>query len=556
MYLDGTTINTNSVKSTSKTKKPKKPKKKAGVKKPKKKSDLGVTDLGVTDLDVTDLGVTDLGVTDLDVTDLGVTDLGVTDLDVTDLGVTDVTDLGVTDVTDLDVTDLGVTDVTDLGVTDLGVTDVTDLGVTDVTDLDVTDLGVTDLDATDLDATDLDATDATDLDATDATDLDATDATDLDATDARCNPKEYNPFNDDILYRFICKYPAPLFNKIAGMVYGAATAECFGVQADNMHLEYLQERFPEGVKEMPTTQSHGIKPDDWGGNTDQLVLMIDTLIDNKCNFDVGTFAHKLKTWRSKGFRELGDLTGTGMDQLVNRVTANSEFTTDPIGISRKVFHELGGSAVTNGSIVRGSVLGVTSNWQSMTIQQAMSTHANSLCVYSSWIMTSMCRELMSGHLPPPTEFLKNKIAFIKKNYAKVFNEYQLIYECKFPVHSVDGQDLTYEMIMSEQLKRLKLGEDPLNHTLKTIGCGFYALNVVRCVANQRGTSLTYDNMFKNTVQAVVNQGGDTDTNAATVGSILGSWLSYTNLPRDWVMRLEHKRWLDKKLVELFKVMMK
>lgn len=365
--------------------------------------------------------------------------------------------------------------------------------------------------------------------------------------------KDFNPFKDDVLYRFLCEYPVPLFNKLAGLVYGCAAAECFGVQADNMNTEYLHERFPDGVNEMPTVQSHGIRPNDWGGNTDQLVVIIDALTETGGDFDLGVFVRKLKKWRKQGFQELGDLTGTGMDQVTSRVTANTDFVRDPIGVSRKTVGDFIGANASNGSVVRGCMLSVSNNWQSVAIQQSMATHANNVSIYSSWLLTSMCRELMRDHLPPPTHFLKNKLAFIKRPHAKLFNESQRVYECKFPVVA-DGEDLTYERILEEQLKRLDLGTEPHTNALKTIGCAFYALNAIRCVANGHGTKLSYDNIFKETVKAIVNQGGDTDTNAAAAGAVMGSWLSYTNLPSDWVLRFENKRWLDKKLIELFKTM--
>jgi ADP-ribosylglycohydrolase len=43
------------------------------------------------------------------------------------------------------------------------------------------------------------------------------------------------------------------------------------------------------------------------------------------------------------------------------------------------------------------------------------------------------------------------------------------------------------------------------------------------------------------------QGGDTDTNCAVVGQILGSHLGYNKLPADWINSLKHTKWLNDKI---------
>jgi hypothetical protein len=153
----------------------------------------------------------------------------------------------------------------------------------------------------------------------------------------------------------------------------------------------------------------------------------------------------------------------------------------------------------------------------------------------------------------PGYFLKNKLAYIKNKNAKEFNKYQMIYECKFEIDIQNNT--TFETIIQKQLFKLELGVPPYNHPLKSIGCAFYALNIIRCVVSNRATTINNNNMFKKVVSAVVNQGGDTDTNAAIVGAVLGSWLCYSGVPYEWTSRFRHKDWLDKKIIKLFKMIM-
>src|SRR5690348_7842524 len=43
-------------------------------------------------------------------------------------------------------------------------------------------------------------------------------------------------------------------------------------------------------------------------------------------------------------------------------------------------------------------------------------------------------------------------------------------------------------------------------------------------------------------------------NCAVCGALVGAKIGYTNLPRDWLMAMPHKKWLDQKVVALLKLM--
>jgi ADP-ribosylglycohydrolase len=43
-----------------------------------------------------------------------------------------------------------------------------------------------------------------------------------------------------------------------------------------------------------------------------------------------------------------------------------------------------------------------------------------------------------------------------------------------------------------------------------------------------------------------------DTNAAVAGQIFGTYVTYSNLPMDWISTLKHKQWLDRKIITFVK----
>mgnify|MGYP001573842770 CR=1 FL=1 len=82
--------------------------------------------------------------------------------------------------------------------------------------------------------------------------------------------------------------------------------------------------------------------------------------------------------------------------------------------------------------------------------------------------------------------------------------------------------------------------------MKTLGCGIHAL---QCISSAIHSETPVD--FKKIILDIINKGGDTDTNAAVAGQVLGAHLGYSKLPKDWLRKLKHKEWLDKKIIAMF-----
>ncbi len=53
--------------------------------------------------------------------------------------------------------------------------------------------------------------------------------------------------------------------------------------------------------------------------------------------------------------------------------------------------------------------------------------------------------------------------------------------------------------------------------------------------------------FLQIIEEVISEGGDADTNAAVGGALMGCFIGYKNLPKDWIETFEHRDWLDQKV---------
>jgi len=95
----------------------------------------------------------------------------------------------------------------------------------------------------------------------------------------------------------------------------------------------------------------------------------------------------------------------------------------------------------------------------------------------------------------------------------------------------------------ERVKDLHLDDSKvIGYTMKCVGSGFWALKS--------------EQDFKDTLLQLVREGGDADTNGAVAGSLLGCRLGFSELPKEWLIELPNKRWLDKKVVQCFKHILK
>jgi len=87
----------------------------------------------------------------------------------------------------------------------------------------------------------------------------------------------------------------------------------------------------------------------------------------------------------------------------------------------------------------------------------------------------------------------------------------------------------------EELLRLNLDEEnKIGYTLKCMGSGLWGV----CSGRD----------FKTTLNALIKQGGDGDTNGAVCGGMYGARYGYSSLPRAWLCCLPHKSWLDNKVL--------
>jgi len=125
-----------------------------------------------------------------------------------------------------------------------------------------------------------------------------------------------------------------LVDKIRGLVWGAALGDATGLCTEFMSKEEASQKYADISKVGPGSRvqdRHRSRwaQGDWTDDTDQMILLMDSLLANKGVLDPHAFAESLGQWRNEGFPELGDTAGLGIGSTVNAVLEHPAFAVAP-----------------------------------------------------------------------------------------------------------------------------------------------------------------------------------------------------------------------------------
>ena len=114
-----------------------------------------------------------------------------------------------------------------------------------------------------------------------------------------------------------------LIDRLLGCAYGQALGDAYGLSTEFETRERVARNYPDRSKIIPfpdyvlTGHSSRWARGDWTDDTDQWILILETIIDEHGEEKI--FAKKLKNWIQHGFPELGDFAGMGLGANVQQV---------------------------------------------------------------------------------------------------------------------------------------------------------------------------------------------------------------------------------------------
>lgn len=286
-----------------------------------------------------------------------------------------------------------------------------------------------------------------------------------------------------------------------GVLLGTAAGNALGLPVEGHSHRSIERHHHGGIHEVEPAELER----DWDDDLAQTAILAEALL---AGFDQADFARRLVQWSGDSGRGIGNLTAD--------VTAELAKGTPVQDAARLVWERSAMFAAGNGAIMRTSPVALRhrrsgSELVDIARAQAAVTHYSPLCQWSSAVLCTAVAMLLAGRSPDP-QMLADAVT-----------------EAGAP------GEVAVAMLFVQQRELGELGlDDPMDmgYTLKALQVGLWACE--------------QDDDFESVLAEVVRWGGDTDSNGAIAGAVMGARLGAEAIPERWLRNIPD----GKRLIEL------
>jgi ADP-ribosyl-[dinitrogen reductase] hydrolase len=282
-----------------------------------------------------------------------------------------------------------------------------------------------------------------------------------------------------------------LVSRARGALLGLVAGNQLGVPTEHLGTaEAIRKAFPHGVTELKPPPKNSPYDDDAA-----MALLLGESLLAAGGFDASDVAGRWVKWMK--------LDGRGIGVTTKRAIALIDRGKEPFEAGRLAAQENPGRAAGNGSVMR--CIPVALRYHNsldrlirVSTQQAAITHADARCTWGAAAVNLAARELLHGNI----YFIDEVLHRIGDRAPRQLRE---------AIHRVP---------------REREGDLPLNVS----GEAGY---VVHCV-EIAFWFVTHDRSLEDSLIFLAQAGGDTDTNAAVAGALLGARYGEAALPPRWI----------------------
>ena len=296
-----------------------------------------------------------------------------------------------------------------------------------------------------------------------------------------------------------------IFNRIKGTIYGQTIGDALGLGTEFMDDAEIAQKYPNGLRHFNEIYKDNHRSrweiGDWTDDTDMMLCIANAVIDDK-GVNLAHIARNFKAWAD------GEPLGIGLNTY--KVLSFGDYVDKPFDAAKLVWEMSKKQSAANGGLMRTSVVGLFPKAvEQCAVDICRLTHYDPRCVGSCVIVSSLIHSLVYDSEP----LTYHQILDIANKYDERIAEY-------------------VDLSLNADLRALELqDEKSMGYTLKTLAASLWA----------------YWNAssFEDGLLAVVNAGGDADTNAAVACAILGAKFGYESIPKEYIDGLIHREKLDK-----------
>ena len=243
------------------------------------------------------------------------------------------------------------------------------------------------------------------------------------------------------------------------------------------------------------------------------------------------FAKQILNWMNYGHKEHKQHCGLGCGRTVRTVLLDDGFCKNPAETAKKVWIENGKSVASNGCIMRNSPCGCLYFWDEKAVVKitdlfTTTTHYDPRCRFAS-----ICASLIQCRYIQKAAGLISDVDIDKT----IEDAKQYVTEIQNYIYDVDK----YTHVTT--VEELDLGEEnKIGYVLKALGSAIWAVR--------------YATSFVDAMEKIISKGGDSDTNGAVVGALLGAKIGYSQLPDETLRLMHSNEWIYSDLIPFMALM--
>ena len=323
-------------------------------------------------------------------------------------------------------------------------------------------------------------------------------------------------------------------DRIRGCLYGQAIGDALGLKAEFKSSTLLQMMYdPPGPTEYESLNRGASvwKKGEWTDDTEMALCIFDAYLADG-DLIPSTVAKNFLRWAHED--------GRGMGNHTWNVLSDSLFLLDPEVVARSAWEGSGKQMAPNGGVMRTSVVGILRPddlaWTEANAEKmCRTTHYDPRCVAGSVAISLTIRALVNG--ASVAEAIEHGVGRASAYHPDVE---------EWANKSLE------ELNLDEGLDEPNRRRPPIGYTWKCMGAGFWALrNMDTIYGDIRGA--TTPEKFLRTLQEVIMAGGDTDTNGAVAGAMMGAYVGQYLIPGSLKSGLYDQAGIDRRLDQLLSV---
>ena len=338
-------------------------------------------------------------------------------------------------------------------------------------------------------------------------------------------------------------------DRCRGALVGLAVGNLLGIPCEGWERAEIRRRWPDGIREIEAEPGY---PDD--DDLAQAVILVEACVGAEA-LDVDDLARRFWIWGEENGLGMGTATCATLiryggsrpkcygyrsisTQRRGLAPSGIQAAREPVGLpaleaSRTAWEASGGNAAGNGAVMRCAPLAI--RWRQddaalfrNTAVSAVVTHWDPRCVWSAVLVNLAVASFLRG-LPDDEPRLLERAERAREALGPLG---PLGIDAPLPAGVTEAMDAADVAAPDE----LGLDGWDMGYTLK-------AMQVALWCARRAAD-------FEEALVAVVNAGGDTDTNGAVAGAVLGARFGLAAVPERWRRRVAELR-TDREAMEVW-----